>query len=55
VINGVNGTYDYDKGMTSFFYRMKDKIFDFHKIFSPMTDPIMANAESIAKENRNKN
>lgn len=51
VINGVNGPWGYDKGMTSFFYSMKYKIFDFHKIFSPITDQITANAESIAKEN----
>jgi hypothetical protein len=51
VINGVNGVWGYDKGITSFFYRMKDKIFDFHKIFSPMTNQIMVNTESIAKEN----
>jgi hypothetical protein len=51
VINGVNGAWGYDKGMTSFFYNMKYKIFDFHKIFSPITDQIIANAESIAKEN----
>ena len=40
----------YVKGMTSFFYGMKYKIFDFAKIFEVVTDEIIEKAEQLAKE-----
>jgi len=51
IINGVNGAWGYAKGMTSFFYGMQYKIFDFAKIFEAVTDEIIENAEQLAKEN----
>ena len=51
IINGVNGAWGYADGMTGFFYGMKYRIFDFAKVFKPVTDQIIANAEQLAEEN----
>ncbi|MDR3342458.1 MAG: hypothetical protein LBT14_06665 [Treponema sp.] len=37
--------------MSYFFYKKHLKLFDFHKVFTPVTEEIKANAERIAKEN----
>jgi hypothetical protein len=42
----------YDKGMTSYLYRHKIRIFDYPTAFAkPLRDTLRANAEAIAKEN----
>lgn len=50
-INATAGTFGYADGMTSFFYANGFKIFDFHKIFEPVTNDIVKNAEKIANDN----
>lgn len=51
LINGVAGTFGYADGMTTFFNVNKYKIFDFAKIFTPVTEKIKENAEKIADKN----
>jgi hypothetical protein len=50
-INATAGTFGYADGMTKFFYANNFMIFDFVKIFTPVTDNIIKNAQKIAKEN----
>lgn len=50
-INATAGTFGYADGMTQFFYANKFKIFDFHNVFTPVTENIIKNAEKIAAEN----
>jgi DNA-binding HxlR family transcriptional regulator len=45
------GKLGYSGGMTDFFYQHNYKIFDFHKIFEPVTEAIKQNAERMAEEN----
>ena len=51
IVNGTVGKFGYAEGMTSFFYEKGFRIFDFAKIFTPLTEEIKANAEKIALEN----
>ena len=51
IIRGTPGSMGYADGMTAFFYSRNYKIFDFHKIFTPITDEIKANIEKLAAEN----
>jgi hypothetical protein len=51
IIKGTAGTFGYAGGMTSFFYQNEYRIFDFAKIFTPITEQIKANIEEIAKNN----
>ena len=51
IINGTADKLGYAGGMTSFFYEMGIKIFDFAKIFTPITEHIKENTEKIAEEN----
>ena len=51
IINGTAGRFGYADGMTSFFYEMGYRIFDFAKIFTPTTESIKDNAQRIAAEN----
>lgn len=51
IINGVAGTFGYADGMTTFFNINKWKIFDFAKVFTPVTENVKENAEKIAAEN----
>jgi hypothetical protein len=51
VIYATPGKFGYAGGMTNFFYQHEYKIFDFHKVFEPVTAAIKENAERIAKEN----
>lgn len=50
-INATAGTFGYADGMTRFFYANNFMIFDFVKVFAPITDKIIKNAQKIAKEN----
>jgi DNA-binding MarR family transcriptional regulator len=50
-INATAGTFGYAEGMTNFFYTNNFKIFDFHNIFTPITENIIKNAEKIASDN----
>ncbi|HAO52058.1 TPA: MarR family transcriptional regulator [Candidatus Magasanikbacteria bacterium] len=50
-INATAGTFGYADGMTQFFYANKFKIFDFHNVFTPVTEKIIKNAEKIEAEN----
>ena len=52
IVKGTLGTFGYAGGMTSFFYQNGYKIFDFAKVFEPITEQIKAKAEEIAKDNR---
>ena len=51
IINGVNGAWGYAGGMAAYFNSMKLRLFDFAKVFTPVTDEIIKNAERLAKEN----
>ena len=51
IIKGTAGSFGYAGGITTFFYVNKLKIFDFAKIFTPVTENIKVNAEKIASEN----
>jgi hypothetical protein len=51
IIKGTPGIFGYANGMTAFFYRHGLKIFDFHKIFTPITSAINENIEKMAKDN----
>jgi len=51
IISGAAGKFGYAGGMTSFFYEMGYRIFDFAKIFEPITNAIKENAQRIADEN----
>ena len=50
IIRGTPGNTGYAAGMTSFFYANNYKIFDFTKIFTPVTTAIKSNLEQLAKE-----
>jgi hypothetical protein len=50
-INATAGTFGYSDGMTQFFYLNGFKIFDFHNVFTPVTENIVKNAEQIASDN----
>ena len=50
-INATAGTFGYSDGMTNFFYSNGFKIFDFHNVFTPITENIIKNAEKIANDN----
>jgi len=50
VIRGTPGNLGYADGMTAFFYSRQYKIFDFHKIFTPITTKIKSNIEALANE-----
>jgi hypothetical protein len=45
------GTWGYADGMGIFFNIIKQRCFDFHKVFEPVTKSIIENAERIATEN----
>jgi len=51
IIRGTPGNIGYADGMTAFFNTQKYKIFDFAKIFTPITDNIKINLEKLALEN----
>jgi hypothetical protein len=51
IIRGTPGSLGYANGMTMFFNAHHFKIFDFHKIFTPITETIKSNLEKIAAEN----
>jgi len=51
IVNGTVGKFGYAGGMTAFFYEKGYRIFDFAKIFAPLTDAIKENAEKVAEEN----
>jgi hypothetical protein len=51
IIKGTAGTFGYAGGMTTFFNRNGYKIFDFARIFAPITEQIKMAAEEIAKTN----
>ena len=51
IIRGTPGNLGYKDGMTSFFYGMNYKIFDFANIFKPMTEALKSNLEKMATEN----
>ena len=51
IIRGTPGTLGYAEGMTAFFNTHQFKIFDFAKIFTPITNNIKANLEKLALEN----
>ena len=51
IIRGTNGRWGYPDGMTSFFFENEIKIFDFAKVFTPITEVIKENAEKLAEEN----
>ena len=50
IIRGTPGIMGYADGMTSFFNLRHFKIFDFAKVFTPITDGIKANIERLAAE-----
>lgn len=50
-INGTAGTFGYADGMRQFFYSNNFRIFDFDKIFTPVTETIVENAKKLASEN----
>lgn len=50
-INATAGTFGYAEGMTNFFYSNSFKIFDFHDVFTRVTENIIKNAEKIATDN----
>ena len=43
--------FGYADGMSMFFNTINRRYFDFHKVFTPITENIVANAERIASEN----
>jgi len=51
IVNGIAGKFGFAGGMTGFFYEKGLRIFDFAKIFTPLTEVIKGNAEKIAEEN----
>jgi hypothetical protein len=51
IVSGTAGKFGYNVGMTTYFYEKGYRIFDFAKIFTPITEAIKENAERIAKEN----
>ena len=51
IVNATAGTFGYAGGMTSFFYGKELRIFDFHNVFTPITEEIKTNAQRIADEN----
>jgi hypothetical protein len=50
VISGNVQTWCYAKGMTSYLYQQKIRIFDYAKIVEPFREQIRGNAERLAKE-----
>ena len=51
LINATVSTFGFPDGMAMFFNTNGYRIFDFAKVFTPVSDQIKANAEIIAKEN----
>jgi hypothetical protein len=51
IIRGTPGNLGYADGMTAFFNTQNFKIFDFHKVFTPITNGIKENIEKKATEN----
>jgi hypothetical protein len=51
LINVTAGTFGYPDGMGMFFSTHNYKVFDFAKVFTPVTEQIKANAERLANEN----
>jgi hypothetical protein len=51
LINATVSTFGFPDGMAMFFNTHKYRIFDFAKIFTPVSDQIKENAEKIAAEN----
>ena len=51
IIRGTPGLFAYANGMTSFFHARNWKIFDYAKIFKPITDEITENIKQMAKGN----
>ena len=51
LLSAVAGTFGFPDGMAMFFNRREYRIFDFAKIFTPVTERIKANAEKLATEN----
>jgi len=51
LINVTAGTFGYPDGMGMFFSTHNYKVFDFAKVFTPVTEQIKANAEKLANEN----
>jgi len=45
------GSFGYPDGMAMFFSQISSRCFDFHKVFTPVTEAIKKNAERIATEN----
>jgi len=52
IIRGTPGVLGYKDGMTGFFYGNNLRIFDFAKIFTPMTETLKSNIEKMALENK---
>jgi hypothetical protein len=51
LINATASTFGFPDGMAMFFNIHEYKLFDFAKVFTPVTERIRANAESLAAEN----
>jgi hypothetical protein len=51
LINAVAGTFGFPDGMAMFFNQHKYRIFDFANVFTPVTERIRKNAESLANDN----
>ena len=51
IINATMGTFGYASGMSVFFNTQGYRMFDFAKVFAPVTERIKENAEKLAKEN----
>jgi hypothetical protein len=51
IIRGTPGNLGYAEGMTVFFNSRGFKVFDFHKVYTPITDGNKANIEKLALEN----
>jgi hypothetical protein len=51
LLNATASSFGYPDGMAMFFNQRGYRIFDFAKIFTPITDKIKENAEKLAEEN----
>jgi len=51
LISVTAGTFGYPEGMSMFFNTHGYRMFDFAKVFTPVTEQIKENAERLAKEN----
>jgi len=51
LVNATATTFGFPDGMSMFFNQRGYRIFDFAKVFTPVTERIRENAESLAKEN----